>query len=1539
MWHRKDLKRRFKNLQEKLGSSQHKDQHDASGPLSVKSGEHQNKTASVTSVQDIGSDSAQTCLDKSSERQKDNAPTRHLPKSSQNLVKQQPDDADIRELWNAAYEKLRMEDSNLIEEYEKNLPVAMVASLDLPLALNASIRERMQAVLEYKMKEVNSNVWKLKFRSSEVEVRDLLKPYLGVVSLANEYITGAVSVNPYASLAWAGVSLLLPLFLNPSAQMASLAKGLEFVSTLIAQSRMREELYIRRYESKAQDNQLFPQSHREYKNGLERLYRKILRFQATSYCYYSKTSASRFSSDMVKWNDWDQLIDEIREEESLFNRLNDTWRDIRYDNECSAAEKRHLEAATLWFTIGENVSSLERTVKDAQEQQSRIELLGWLCNIDHTELYNSARNKHKDGTGEWLIDRSEIFKTWEERVTSKSFLWLHGKAGSGKSILSSSVIKHLQDRYSGNAMTVLAYFYFSFSDIQKQNVDGMLASLIKQISAHRPYIPQSVQRLGHYKHNGGRPDTKTLIEALIDSMEGFSAVYIVIDALDECPMLNDVRKTLLKSLYDMLKKAADSLHILCTSRKEVDIDKATRPLLSEPWGSEIDLSIQHEVLDDDIGRYIDFVLADAEYDTWPEDIKKESKNALMEKADGMFQYVRCQFENLQKLSSVGEIRMALQNLPDGLDSTYERMLQNIDIKFRPQVIASLKWLAFSFWSLEVDQLAEIFVLPPPPDNGFKTMPRLFSSTDVLKYFPGLIITREDADHKMVLVALAHFSIKEYLTSDRILQGRASVFAFTEADAHLHIGRLCLAYVLHISSNYDEDRQDDDYMLVNYASYNWAEHLEMIPSASWPPEVLRDALLSLSIRSQSLLLMVSYHRFAYDFHRRPYCYTSWRGHYQLTEMLISTGGSSNKYLTQVDLDEGLRYAMHSEGHRIAKLFLDKGAQIYHSLEDAAKLGQTAIVRLLIDGADANTLVGKLDSPLRTAVWNGHLETCKLLVDRGADINSPFSKTQGLPKVVALREVLDVEDCLHFLFDNGAGITMDDNSSLTAALYATTYLGLNETSRLLLDRDANVNEVLGHYGCVLQRAMHSPGGPEIDLQFIRELLDHGANPNGQGGAYETALQYACVGMAAVNKEKMIQVMELLIDRGADAACYNRNVPISVIQMLLGKGAEVNAQGGYCDNTLQAACWRGAEEHKTGMEERSLEVVQLLLDSGADVHSQGALQAACAMGDEDVVRLLVGRGVDVNAQGGKYGTPLQAACARGNLEMVNLLLKKGASVNVEAGYHGTALQVACANNHIEVARVLLEHGANIHLQNNGAWHAAVLSRDDDLVRLLLDRGVDVNDPHGPHGSALHSVIQRVDNLSPWIKWYYYYNEELLHDENYDFDWTARIRLLLERGADPNLAVDEYGTVLQTACAVESNLKHINLFAGAVGSKVFLEMCPEININAQGGLFGSALQAAAYSGQTPTINLLLNRGAHVNARGGKYGSALNAAVIAGNWDIVRILLDAGAIPDCHILSEPDEEWLQRVLEDDGQGGIERYRKFWEVEKANDAEKQISAD
>ena len=74
----------------------------------------------------------------------------------------------------------------------------------------------------------------------------------------------------------------------------------------------------------------------------------------------------------------------------------------------------------------------------------------------------------------------------------------------------------------------------------------------------------------------------------------------------------------------------------------------------------------------------------------------------------------------------------------------------------------------------------------------------------------------------------------------------------------------------------------------------------------------------------------------------------------------------------------------------------------------------------------------------------------------------------------------------------------------------------------------------------------------------------------------------------------------------------------------------------------------------------------------------------------------------------------------------------------------------------------------------------------------------------------------------------------------------------------------------------------------KLLLEKGAEVN--AQGGKYGNALQAASYLDHEAIVKLLLEKGAKVNAQGGEYGNALQAASYLGHEAIVKLLLEKGA-------------------------------------------------
>lgn len=562
----------------------------------------------------------------------------------------------------------------------------------------------------------------------------------------------------------------------------------------------------------------------------------------------------------------------------------------------------------------------------------------------------------------------------------------------------------------------------------------MLASLLKQIYARRPDTPEPIRSLGEYKTRGERPDTKTLESALIATTHGFSAAFIVIDALDECSTLDGERGKLLTSLHRIIGAMPDNLHILCTSRAESDIIAAMGTIMSPPSRAEIDLMIYRDSLSHDIGLYIDETLASAAYGTWPADLKAEAKELLIQNADGMwvhprcakttiaanrqyrFQYIYCQFEALQNLASVSLVRRELHRLPVGLDATYERLLLGLNERFRKQILNVLKWLTSSNRSMTLAELAEIFVLLPESDVVFDETYRLFQPEDFVKYMSSLVVVQSVADYQnsfgsgSAYVRLAHFTIKEYLMSDRLAESSANCFYFTETDAHLHIAHSCLAYYLQCVAHLDQDISNLE--LTGYAFENWMLHLEMVPRELWSDDVSSLAARALAMRSLSLRTILEADEptlteltgvdmdlsLRIEF-TKPHLYTALKGFTHLTDMFIGGGPSTNPYLTQEDMDMALHHAALGGCNDTVRLLLDKGAdcgasngRMGSALEAAAYSGHIATMELLLDeGASACNSI--MSSALRVAVSRGHLNAVQLLVSRGSHIDASTASAKA------------------------------------------------------------------------------------------------------------------------------------------------------------------------------------------------------------------------------------------------------------------------------------------------------------------------------------------------------------------------------------------------------------------------------------------------------------------------------------------------------------------------------------------------------------------
>ena len=815
----------------------------------------------------------------------------------------------------------------------------------------------------------------------------------------------------------------------------------------------------------------------------------------------------------------------------------------------------------------------------------------------------------------------------------------------------------------------LAIFYFHFGDTTKQDARNLLCSVLFQLCSQSEKFSEVLSSIFSSHGNGSRePSIFTLRECLkqILTRQGQAPLYIVVDALDESPNssgLRTKRQEVLEILKELIELKLSHVHFCITSRPEIDIRRVFDPLIPQI----VSLHNQAGQIID-LAEYVKSVVgSDPTMQNWPAKVKELVVDTLAKRGGGMyvivvltpiipfscdnirFRWAYCQLETLRQCP-LRYIRSTLDELPETLDETYERILQGIPKKMWNDAHRILQWLTVSSRPLRVEELAEVFAIDF--DEEMSGIPRLNPSwrdanaeTAVLSACSTLVsIVNTWFGRK--IVQFSHFSVKEYLTSDRIANAdHVSCFYIHPKPAHSLLAEACLSVLCHLDYSIDEANIIHS-PLAKYAAEHWLEHVRVDDVSSYIDDGM-DLLFD---------------------KEKPH-FTAWiRAHN------IDKGGSRYRHRHtarpgQLDPIPLYYAALCGFSGLVGRLLtahpgdLNTEGGIWGSpLNAASAKGHLNIALFLLDcGADSENRNKQDHTALYIASSRGHTDVVRSLIDRGADLNVKCqdrrndhiieSQVTWTPLHVAISK--EHQDIAILLVEGGA-----DTEIRSIPDELGEYRKARRRRRLDLDQTALY--LASSYGCV---------------DVVRSLIYHGAVLNAKcqdrGDVTWTPLH------VAIQKDHL-----------------------DIVVLLLEGGADTETRTSFDETALYMASSLGRAD-----------IVRELISHGADLNTGcrtsdmagddvkwTPLHVASSKGNAPVTRILLEHGANPNAPDTKGATAFQVAlelCP--DITVVELLLEYGANVDVRNKEGWTQLHRIAYYGNLQLLEVLLNHGADPHAQTD--------------------------------------------------------------------------------------------------------------------------------------------------------------------------------------------------------------------------------------------------
>jgi ankyrin repeat protein len=704
------------------------------------------------------------------------------------------------------------------------------------------------------------------------------------------------------------------------------------------------------------------------------------------------------------------------------------------------------------------------------------------------------------GTCQWIY-RNPKYLEWishKESDQQQNFLWVKGKAGSGKSTLMKNLIKHVSIE---NPLAIIVSFFFDARGTSLEKTPlGLYRTLLLELFAKVPNLLQEIDIALHQRLQMSVSDwewredeLKDLLRSVLSSLRG-RRVYIFVDALDECEEDNHTEHTrardLVRFFEELLnrKTTQSPTMYLCLSSRHyplITVRNCTRSL-------ELCMEEENSA---DITQYIEYWLRTGSPTSTLED--RELIQDIATRSNGVFLWAILVVQKIiisrDRGKSKAYLKALLRETPVGLDPLFRQILQDVDAEDREDAVKLLQWALFSQVSLTLDELQHALAFhsetAPTSVAEWKTSedyqtPSSFENR-IRDLSRGLIeLWKREAEtdraQESYGIQFIHETVREFFSANdyripRQLHDR--VVPNFEVYSHNLLMLSCLRYIA--AKDLRRDFSPSGAMLIT------ASDVLDLQAFFDPRTPMIDFNPTLRIRYPLFRYAVSNFSHHAQFGD---CDSEEVRRFGLIDRLISDNGSLRDFIVSAQhLLDRLSSLAGEDG-----LFRDGLLQFF-----ARRGSRTCVSKLLDLGWNPNQIGNQIGrTPLQAACEGGHGDIAELLIDRGANVNSVHSH-----RVMLLGWDADV---LRTLLARGLEVDRNILGSEDRPRPSGTMLhGASEQAdwrkvEVLLEAGADMN-ARNFLGSTPLHLVYFP-------QVLKVLLDHGARTDLQDKYELTAQDYA-------------------------------------------------------------------------------------------------------------------------------------------------------------------------------------------------------------------------------------------------------------------------------------------------------------------------------------------------------------------------------------------------------------------------------------------------